>query len=56
MQGQQHCAVGLDPVMEDGMTLAYLSNPASKPPELLRALPEGIGISQAKKALPNFPT
>lgn len=55
LQGQQHCAVGLDPVMEDGMTLAYLSNPAGKPPELLRALPEGIGISRAEKSFAKLP-
>lgn len=51
LQEERHCAVGMDPTTEDGMALAYLSNPVGKPPEILRHLPGGIGISRAEKAL-----
>lgn len=52
---QRHCAVGLDPITEDGMALAYLSNPVGRPPEQLRHLPEGIGVSRAEKSFAQLP-
>ena len=55
LQEERHCAVGMDPATEDGMALAYLSNPVGKPPEILRHLPGGIGISRAEKSFANLP-
>lgn len=47
--------LALDPVTEDGMALGYLSHPVGKPPEALRNLPDGIGVSRAQKGFARLP-